>query len=442
MKKTVLLFAFVLALVVFEQTAWAQNYITDVMVIGYASQSDASDAFESFEMQGWTGINHNLNSGTDDGYYIYLMYKTDSSPYSSGTPISDLYLRVSDSNDAPDEFTLDGRTYHRSYCMGLSNFMFTTKGDLNCGAGGKYIHLYYTKDAYSPGRVVTTISIDNTSNNTAVCENGCTTPCDLNKGAGGDYIYLHVSKSMTGDVAVVYTEAELLDALTLNNANIRLGTDIYLSSSLVIEHNRTITIDLNGRYSRDLMQHLANSVCNAADTFIRQPEMKLQQVSLLDAQQTEILDIFNQTEVPYDNTQTIVSLFRRQVELTPDNMAVVYHENKYTYREVDDITERMAAYLVAKGLGKEDVVSILIPRCEWMPIGALGVLKAGCAYQPLDPSYPAERLNFMIQDASAKLLIADESLRDIVNEYQGDVLLRHQAVAGSQPACQCHRQSG
>jgi len=178
-----------------------------------------------------------------------------------------------------------------------------------------------------------------------------------------------------------------------------------------------------GRYSHETMQCLAQSVSNAANAFIRQPEMKLQQVSLLDANQTALLDSFNQTEVPYDTTQTIVSLFRRQVELTPDNMAVVYHENKYTYREVDDITERMAAYLVAKGLGREDVVSILIPRCEWMPIAALGVLKAGCAYQPLDPSYPAERLNFMIQDASAKLLIADESLRDIVNEYQGDVLL-------------------
>ena len=179
----------------------------------------------------------------------------------------------------------------------------------------------------------------------------------------------------------------------------------------------------NGRYSHDLMQSLAQSICNAAKVFIRQPEMKLQQVSLLDAEQITILDSFNQTEVPYDETQTIVSLFRRQVELTPDNMAVVYHDNKYTYREVDDITERMAAYLVAKGLGREDVVSILIPRYEWMPIAALGVLKAGCAYQPLDPSYPAERLNFMIQDAAAKLLIADESLRDIVNEYEGDVLL-------------------
>ncbi len=179
----------------------------------------------------------------------------------------------------------------------------------------------------------------------------------------------------------------------------------------------------NGRYSHELMHSLAQSVSNAAKAFIQHPEMALQRVSLLDAGQTALLDSFNQTDVPYDDTQTVVSLFRRQAQLTPDNMAVVYHDRQYTYREVDDITERIATLLVSKGLGREDVVSILIPRCEWMPIAALGVLKAGCAYQPLDPSYPSERLNFMIQDASAKMLIADESLRDIVNEYHGEVLL-------------------
>ena len=179
----------------------------------------------------------------------------------------------------------------------------------------------------------------------------------------------------------------------------------------------------NGRYSRDLMQHLAQSVCNAVDAFIRQPEMKLQLVSLLDAEQTAILDGFNQTDVPYDDTQTIISLFRRQVAETPDNLAVVYHDKQFTYREIDDISERIANYLVKQGLGNEDVVSVLIPRCEWMAIASLGVLKAGCAYQPLDPSYPSERLNFMMKDADAKLLIADEELRPLVNEYQGKVLL-------------------
>lgn len=58
-----------------------------------------------------------------------------------------------------------------------------------------------------------------------------------------------------------------------------------------------------------------------------------------------------------------------------------------------------------------------------MVIASLGVLKAGAAYQPLDPSYPPERLNFMINDSSAKLLIADESLLELLPDYKGDIHL-------------------
>ena len=177
-----------------------------------------------------------------------------------------------------------------------------------------------------------------------------------------------------------------------------------------------------GRYSHELMQSLARSISNAANAFISNPDAPLKSVSLLDADQIALLDSFNQNDVPYDNTQTIVSLFRKQVETVPDNIAVVYHDVRLTYKQVDEISERIAAYIHAQGLGREDVVSVLIPRSEWMVVASLGVLKAGCAYQPLDPSYPKERLNFMMQDASAKLLIADEELRPLVDEYQGEVL--------------------
>ena len=179
----------------------------------------------------------------------------------------------------------------------------------------------------------------------------------------------------------------------------------------------------NGRYSQQLMQSLAQSISNAANAFMTNPDAKLKSVSLLDDKQTALLDSFNNTDVPYDNTQTVISLFRKQVESVPDNIAVIYHDVRLTYKEVDEMSNRIAAYLIRKGLKSEDVVSIIIPRSEWMVIASLGVLKAGCAYQPLDPSYPKERLNFMMQDASAKLLIADEELRDVVDEYQGEVLL-------------------
>ena len=178
-----------------------------------------------------------------------------------------------------------------------------------------------------------------------------------------------------------------------------------------------------GRYSYELMQSLSQSISNAANAFMSHPDAPLKSVSLLDDKQTTLLDSFNQNDVPYDDTQTVVSLFRKQVESVPDNIAVVYHDVRLTYKQVDEMSNRIAAYLIQKGLKTEDVVSILIPRSELMVVASLGVLKAGCAYQPLDPSYPKERLNFMMQDASAKLLIADEELRGVVDEYQGEVLL-------------------
>ena len=133
---------------------------------------------------------------------------------------------------------------------------------------------------------------------------------------------------------------------------------------------------------------------------------QLADIDITTTAQKSLLDSFNMTDVDYDNTQTIVSLFRRQAKATPDHVAVVYKDKRYTYQEVDELSDRLACYMAGLGLGLEDVVSVLIPRCEWMAIASLGVLKAGCAYQPLDPSYPKERLNFMMEDAGAKLLIS------------------------------------
>ena len=174
-------------------------------------------------------------------------------------------------------------------------------------------------------------------------------------------------------------------------------------------------------YSQTLVSQFLESYEAVVEGFLT--EEKLTDVNITTASQVAQLDSFNHTDVDYDDTQTIVSLFRQQAKETPDNIAVVYQDKRYTYKEADKMSDRIAGYIASKGLGEEDVVSVLIPRCEWMAIASLGVMKAGCAYQPLDPTYPKERLNFMMQDASAKLLIADEELRPIVDEYQGEVIL-------------------
>ena len=79
----------------------------------------------------------------------------------------------------------------------------------------------------------------------------------------------------------------------------------------------------------------------------------------------------------------------------PNNIAVIYEDKSYTYAEVDNLSDKLANYLSQQGFGCDDVVSIFINRSEFMVIASLGVLKAGCAYEPLDPNYPDERLAFM-----------------------------------------------
>ncbi|MBR6947924.1 MAG: AMP-binding protein, partial [Muribaculaceae bacterium] len=180
-------------------------------------------------------------------------------------------------------------------------------------------------------------------------------------------------------------------------------------------------------YSQAFISQILESYEAVLEGFISQ--QFLREVDITTASQIETLDSFNENDVDYDASQTIVSLFKQQVQATPQNVAVVYKDKSFTYKQVDEISDRIAAHLATLGLQTEDVVSVLIPRCEWMAIASLGVLKAGCAYQPLDPSYPKERLNFMMQDASAKLLIADEELRPIVDEYQGEVLLTKDIMA-------------
>lgn len=149
----------------------------------------------------------------------------------------------------------------------------------------------------------------------------------------------------------------------------------------------------------------------------------LNHISLVSESDVQILESFHGKEDPFDRTKTIVDLFREQAKRTPDAGAVIYTDRSYTYGQVDEITDRLAGYIGELGIGREQVVSVLIPRCEYMAIASLGVLKAGAAYQPLDPSYPKERLGFMIQDADAQLLIAEESLLPLAEGYSGKVLL-------------------
>ncbi|MBQ9466139.1 MAG: amino acid adenylation domain-containing protein [Muribaculaceae bacterium] len=218
---------------------------------------------------------------------------------------------------------------------------------------------------------------------------------------------------------------------TTRLCNSTLGVPLYLKAYILAGRYHIKAEYSSNEYSRELIAGVLESY-EAVVKGMLECE-KVIDINLTTPARIAELDTFNDNDVPYDNTQTIVSLFNAQADATPDAVAVVYKDRRYTYRQVNDLSDRIAANIAGRGLRRGDVVSILIPRCEWMAIASLGVLKAGCAYQPLDPTYPAERLNFMMKDAEAKLLIADAELRNIVDEYQGDTLLTSEFATLPQP---------
>ena len=173
-------------------------------------------------------------------------------------------------------------------------------------------------------------------------------------------------------------------------------------------------------YTEALVQAFADSMECVVRGMLK--DLALTEIPLVDGERLQELDGFNHYKQEVDLSETVVSLFRKQAKATPDAPAVLFEGQTISYKELDEYTDALAAKILSYGLREEEVVSVLINRNAWMTKASLAAMKAGCAYQPLDPSYPTERLNFMIQDARAKLLIADKELIPLVGEYKGPVL--------------------
>ena len=180
----------------------------------------------------------------------------------------------------------------------------------------------------------------------------------------------------------------------------------------------------DSQYTEPLIQSFAETMECVVRGMLK--DVALTEIPFVDGERLKQLDSFNNYTQEVDLSQTVVDLFRKQAQSNPDAPAVLFEGKTISYKELDRYTDTLAAKILSFGLKDEDVVAVLIGRNAWMTKASLAALKTGCAYQPLDPSYPPERLNFMIKDSHAKLLIADKELVPLVGEYNGPVLTTDQ----------------
>ncbi|GAA0975395.1 hypothetical protein GCM10009555_033190 [Acrocarpospora macrocephala] len=136
----------------------------------------------------------------------------------------------------------------------------------------------------------------------------------------------------------------------------------------------------------------------------------------------QMTGVHTRSELPLPDVPAIVDLFEERVAEGPDRVAVVARSRTMTYGELNEAAEAVAARLQRAGIGRGDLVALFADRSAEMLAGLLGVLKAGAAYLPLDPGYPAARIAMVLGDSGARAVLTLSHLRESLPDFTGPVL--------------------
>ncbi|MFD4949285.1 amino acid adenylation domain-containing protein [Streptomyces sp. NPDC058409] len=147
------------------------------------------------------------------------------------------------------------------------------------------------------------------------------------------------------------------------------------------------------------------------------PDTRLSAVDVLeDDERHRMLTEWNDTAAELPDT-TVGALFEAQVARTPDATALTFGDVALSYAELDARANRVARYLVGRGVGPESVVAVVFDRTVDLVVALLGVVKAGAAYLPIDPNYPADRIAYVIADSGAMCVLSGEGMRDRLDSF-------------------------
>ncbi|MFI9599854.1 amino acid adenylation domain-containing protein [Streptomyces sp. NPDC052043] len=163
-------------------------------------------------------------------------------------------------------------------------------------------------------------------------------------------------------------------------------------------------------YDRGTAEDISARLSRLLESVAADPAQRVSELDLLGEADRHRILALGVGEIREEVAPTFVERFQRQVATAPDAVALVCRDEQVTYRELDERANRLAHHLIARGVGAEDWVAVALPRTPHLVVALVAVLKAGAAYLPLDPDYPPERIEYMIENASAMLLLTDTTI--------------------------------
>jgi len=167
-------------------------------------------------------------------------------------------------------------------------------------------------------------------------------------------------------------------------------------------------------FKKQTMERFVGHFLNTLRETIFKPGIRLGDIEIIDEnEKRQILAEFNNTAIEYDEERTVVEYFETRAARDPDRIAVIGStvetlratSLQITYRQLNEQSSRLAGLLIEKGVLADNIVGIMVEPSLEMIIGIWGILKAGGAYLPIDPDYPQERIDYMLKDTGAKIMI-------------------------------------
>lgn len=224
--------------------------------------------------------------------------------------------------------------------------------------------------------------------------------------------YLREKQGFSGNLYDVMISYQ--NAATDTDAETRWYSNGYSEVPLVVHiDNRdgnechTLNIDYQTAvFSEEEAGYFAERLLYILRQIVDMPDIVLSQIEIVPEREREILiHSFNDTYVDYPRGKCVHELFTEQAERTPDKTALVFEDKKFTYRELDEMSNSLAHLLREKGVGRGDVVPIIAKRSWHYVVATIAVLKAGGAFMPVSPEYPKERIQDMVADVEAKIVL-------------------------------------
>ncbi|MCY8823358.1 non-ribosomal peptide synthetase [Bacillus atrophaeus] len=201
--------------------------------------------------------------------------------------------------------------------------------------------------------------------------------------------------------------------------------------------NLIIDFYINTNFPEEQRKIWLSAYHNVLSNMLKSHDQKINELEMVDElQKKQILTEFNDTSFDYPNEKSIVFLFEEQVALAPERPALQCDESTLTYAELNEKVNKLARTLHSKGVQKETIVAILAKSSIEMIVGILATLKAGGTYLPIDPQYPFERIEYMLQDSRASIMLIHEHTSDLastmdIQQVNMDVLSSYASETGN-----------